>query len=100
MGFLIEKLKEKKVAELRKLAENGNPAAMRIVNKYNNDFAMVSLKEVIALVLICIVIGYVFPIGLVALTSMNTTGLDAGTMGLLAAFPIIIVIIVFIKITE
>lgn len=100
MGF-TDSLKEKEVDKLRKLAEDGNVPAQRIIRKYNNDFGAITLKEVIGLVLVCIVIGYVFPIGLTSLAAlMNVTGLDAGTMGLLSVFPIIIVIVVFMKITE
>lgn len=65
-----------------------------------NDNAMVSTKEIIALVIVCLVIAYVLPTGLQALGAINTTGMSAGEAALLEAFGIIIVIAIFAKLTE
>lgn len=74
--------------------------AVKEIRKIKNDNAMVSVKEIIGLVVVCLVIAYVLPSGLQALGAINTTGMSAGEISLLGAFGIIIVIVIFSKLTE
>lgn len=87
-------------AKLRNLAQNGNKPAMQIIAKYDNDFGMVSIKEIIGLVCVCLVIAYVLPTGLQALGAINTSGMSAGEIALIGAFGIIIVLVIFAKIAD
>jgi uncharacterized membrane protein len=88
---------------LEAMAEK-NDAVAHVLNKYKhkygNDFAMVSIKEIIALVCVCLVIAYVLPTGLQALGAINTTGMSAGEIALIGAFGIIIVLVIFAKIAD
>jgi hypothetical protein len=93
-------IRKKFINQIKGLMEKNSAVDFYIKKKYDNDLAMVSVKEIIGIVIVCLVIAYVLPTGLVALGAINTTGMSAGEIALLGAFGIIIVIIIFAKLTE
>lgn len=60
-----------------------------------NEQASITIGKIVALVCSCLVIAYVLPVGLSALGSMNTSGMNDGEIALISALGIIIVLVVF-----
>ena len=68
--------------------------------KFINDGGAITVGKIVSLVIVCIVIAYILPIGLTALGAINTTGMSEGEQALLGVIGIIIVLVIFVAITK